>query len=299
MWQFAIPAVASLVGGMMANDANADIASANNAFNAEEAKRSRDWQEHMFSQATGFSNMQATRQMDFQQYNADTQWQRSVQDLTKAGLNPMLAYMKGPNAAPTGAMASASTPGGATASSSGNPTMRDVLTPAVTTAFGMAEINKRLDQIEAQTRLIGAQTTTEKGRPSLVSAQTNLADMQSQLAISSANQAEWTAQKLAAEIPKIAAEVNNIKADTENKYVQWRVNTTLADLHEVHKRLMEKEIPLREATTRVQEALAKLHNLAIPRATNEANVQDTWWMRNISPYLPDLLKGSSAISKVR
>lgn len=73
------------------NDQNAQIQRENSAFNAAEAQKNRD----------------------FQQYNSDTVWQRGVQDMQSAGLNPMLAYRQGANPAAAGSMASAGQPGNA------------------------------------------------------------------------------------------------------------------------------------------------------------------------------------------
>ena len=66
------------------------LSEANSAFNAEEAKKNRDWQERL----------------------ANTAHQREVADLIAAGLNPVLSVTGGAGAAtPSGATASADTSG--------------------------------------------------------------------------------------------------------------------------------------------------------------------------------------------
>lgn len=55
------------------------------------------------------SAAQAKEQMDFQERMRQTQYQTAIDDMKKAGLNPMLAYSQGGAGVPTGAMGSVST----------------------------------------------------------------------------------------------------------------------------------------------------------------------------------------------
>lgn len=103
----AIPAVASAFGQSQANRANLRI---------------------------------AREQMAFQERMSSTAYQRSMQDMRSAGLNPMLAYSQG----------GASSPGGASA------TMEDVVGPAVSSAMAGLRLRQEMKLIEAQTRSASA-----------------------------------------------------------------------------------------------------------------------------------------------
>lgn len=60
-------------------------------------------------QANFTSANMAKDQMNFQREMASTQWQRTVEDMRKAGINPMLAVSQGTNASPMGAMGQVTT----------------------------------------------------------------------------------------------------------------------------------------------------------------------------------------------
>lgn len=58
--------------------------------------------------ANQFSAQQAQLNRDFQERMSNSAYQRGMEDMKKAGLNPILAYQKGPASSPSGATASTS-----------------------------------------------------------------------------------------------------------------------------------------------------------------------------------------------
>lgn len=77
----------------------------------------------------------AREQMGFQESMSSTAYQRAMEDMRKAGLNPILAYQQG----------GASTPGGASA------TMQDAVTPGVNSAMAITRLKADIDNIHENT----------------------------------------------------------------------------------------------------------------------------------------------------
>jgi len=121
----AIGSVLGFIGQQQTNQKNWDIAQAANAASAS----------------------QAQAQMDFQERMRATQYQTAVEDMQKAGLNPMLAYSQGGAGTPSGAMGQVST------AKVGNS-----LAAAVQGYQSMAQTNADLEQKAALTTNTSAQT---------------------------------------------------------------------------------------------------------------------------------------------
>ena len=83
------------------------IASANSAFNAQQATIQREWQEAQNAKAMEFNRQEAQKNRDWQELMSNTAHQREVKDLMAAGLNPVLSAMNG-NGASVGSGATAS-----------------------------------------------------------------------------------------------------------------------------------------------------------------------------------------------
>jgi len=118
-----------------------------NAFNANEAAKNRQFQAMQAENQNAFNASQAQLNRDFQAEQSATQWQRGVADMRAAGLNPALAYGQGGASAMSGSAASsAGLPAGSSASGSGRG-----LAVSLSDLMSMARMKADID--EAQSRI--------------------------------------------------------------------------------------------------------------------------------------------------
>lgn len=126
MWQFAIPAAASIVGGLIGRSGQREA----NETNIRLAQENRDFQERMSS----------------------TAYQRAMADMRSAGLNPMLAYSQGGASQPAGGAASVQNEAGSIVSSAQG------LGGVIAQAQSVLQSKASTEQLEAQTAKIRAET---------------------------------------------------------------------------------------------------------------------------------------------
>lgn len=109
-----------LIGGILQNNANRDIARETN----------------QMSQAN------AREQMQFQERMSNTSYQRGMADMKKAGLNPMLAFSQGGASSPSGAAGSVQ-----------SAHMENVISPALSTAMQASQFRENLENTKSQTKV--------------------------------------------------------------------------------------------------------------------------------------------------
>ena len=138
-----VSSIGSLAGGLISSGGQQWVNSAsqqyalqnmreNNSFNADQARINRDFQERM----------------------SNTAYQRAMQDMRQAGLNPILAYQQGGSSTPGGAQGSATQPQGAQFEN-----VMDSVGHGVTSAAKGAQAALDMKNVMAQTNA----TTTQAG----------------------------------------------------------------------------------------------------------------------------------------
>lgn len=259
-----------IVSGMQEDDVQQSV-SAQNAANMEMSQKQMNFQAQSNLDAMHFNEHMADKQMGFQQYNADTVNQRATADLAAAGLNPMLALGR-PSPAPAGASAGIGGASGSTAH------MEAPRMAAITTAATLAKISAEIEKTQADTQVSKSQALVNAAQiPRIEQDTRTLTSTASHLDAQTKYRLEELRTLLPEQVFKAISEIERNNAGTNLTQQQY--------FHEIEKRdLTQEEIKhAKAAVTHLQ--------LGIPHARNVSNVQDTWWMKNVSPFLTDTVRG--------
>jgi len=133
-------------------------------YNSYEAEKGRAFAERQNLAQMKYNAEQAYDARKFEYAMSNTAYQRSMDDMRKAGLNPMLAYMQGGASTPPGSQASASSSSGPSASistPSGSQARLEApvgkgawlgrgIQDAITNSIEMRRIKKELQQTDSQ-----------------------------------------------------------------------------------------------------------------------------------------------------
>lgn len=153
-----IGAIGQMAGGMMSNASNAKQAEANRAFQERMVGVQNDFQREMVNTQQGNyqNNMKEAR--DWDSYFQGTAYQRATNDMRAAGINPMLAYMKGGAGPPTtGGPSMGAAPSGGSASGA-QARMENVASGLAHSASEAARVGPQVKLLQQQAEQGHAQT---------------------------------------------------------------------------------------------------------------------------------------------
>lgn len=277
-------------------DFNSAEAARTRDFNSYEASMARDFQANQQSKAMDFNDYQGNKNREFQEQMSNTAYQRATADMKAAGINPMLAVMKGGADTPNGSAASIQAGGAAQASggqaSSGGwagatkPDIFQAGAAAANSARDVIALKASVDNMNADTKLKQAQVPKVEREALSIEAQTK--------------NIEQTLDLLKEQTRTEGYRGNKTQYESYTEVQREDLTRAQKQLTDVQKQVARKEIDNVEASTRLKNIQARLDELAESGAKAEDAINRSGY-GSARPLLKDAASAAgtaSGISKI-
>lgn len=271
----AAPIAGAAIGGPWGAAIGASLSGVASAKGASDANKQ---QMQMANNQMEFNAAEAEKNREFQTNQRATAYQTAVKDLQAAGLNPMLAYANG----------GAANTSGAQASYSNVPHIDNKVAAALTASAQQAQI----ENTQAQTAKTKADTAVSQALARKTEAEIGYTT-------NSTAKVGAETENIKAGLEEIQARISELRTRSSSNQASTFLKTAQESLALTQARLEAGRISLVEAQTEATRINANLARLELPGAENTARSNETWWGRNVRPYLGDVDKASNSAARSR